>query len=239
MPSTPMIRVQPSYEHPAELKIAKVIPRKSDRISYKSNKEILYLIYLTDPRISSNQQVLKIVKDLRGGWGLVGTVAFLGLIIFIFSMGEGFISNNPNPGWGLDRPNRFQPPTAQLRYPPINDLLFPRRTCYADRPGGSLMISGVNPQSSREELTQLSTNVVPTQTQISKFVKNGKVDFHKCLDEVNRRASEIGCTNFECSLERFEALDLRSTKMIPNFFKKGSFLYQLILSKRTVFLSNN
>jgi hypothetical protein len=64
----------------------------------------------------------------------------------------------------------------------------------------------VNPQSSREELTQLSTNVVPTQTQMSGFVKNGEVDLHKCLDEVNRRASEIGCTDFGCSLERFKAL---------------------------------
>ena len=63
-----------------------------------------------------------------------------------------------------------------------------------------------NPQSSREELTQLSTDVVRTQTQMSGFVKNGKIDLHKCLDEVNRRASEIGCTDFECSLERFKAL---------------------------------
>jgi DNA invertase Pin-like site-specific DNA recombinase len=74
-------------------------------------------------------------------------------------------------------------------------------------------MAGVNPQSSREELTQLSTNVVPTQTQMSGFVKNGKVDLHKCLDEVNRRASEIGCTDFECSLERFTALATENGKL--------------------------
>ena len=147
------------------------------------------------------------MKELRGGsWGLVGTAAFLGLIILIFSMGEGFVPNNQNPGWGLDRPNPFQPPTAEHRYPPYYDLFFPRRTCYADRPGGSQIMAGVNPQSSREELTQLLTDVVPTQTQMSGFVKNCKVDLHKCLNEVNRRASEIGCTDFECSLERFRAL---------------------------------
>jgi hypothetical protein len=67
-------------------------------------------------------------------------------------MGEGFFSNNPNPGWGLDRPNPFQPPTAEHRYPLYYDLFFPRRTCSADLPG----MAGVNPQSSREELTQLS-----------------------------------------------------------------------------------
>ena len=73
--------------------------------------------------------------------------------------------------------------------------------------------SGMNLQSSREELTQLSTDIVPTQTQISGFVKNGNVDLDKCLDEVNRRASEIGCTDFECSFERFEALAMENGDM--------------------------
>ena len=171
-------------------------------------------MYLTDPRLSSNQEVLKLVKELRGGsYGLLGTAAFLGLIILIFSMGEGFVPNNLNPGWGLNRPNPFQPPAADHRYPPSYDLFFPRRTCYTDRSCGSQIMAGVNPQSSREELTQLSTDVVPTQTQMSGFVKNGKVDLDKCLDEVNRRASEIGCTNFECSLERFKALATENDKL--------------------------
>lgn len=214
MPPAPVGRVQPSYQYDSNVQIAKVIPRKKDLIVYKSPKEILFLMYLTDPRISSNQEVLKLVKELRGGsWGLLGTAAFLGLIILIFSMGEGFIPNNPDPGWGLARPNPFQPPTAEHRYPPAYDLFFPRRTCYADRPGGSLMMAKVNPQSSREELTQLSTNVVQTQTQMSGFVKNGKVDLDKCLNEVNRRASEIGCTDFECSLERFKALATENGKL--------------------------
>ena len=69
-------------------------------------------MYLNDPRISSNQEVLKLVKELR-----VGTAAFLGLIILIFSMGEGFVPNNLNPGWGLERPNRFQLPSSDHRYP--------------------------------------------------------------------------------------------------------------------------
>ena len=67
-------------------------------------------------------------------------------------------------------------------------------------------MSGVNPQSSREELTQLLTDVVPTQTQMSRFVKNGRVDLNQAFSEVNRRASKIDCTDFECSLERFKAL---------------------------------
>jgi len=210
----PVVRVQPSYQHDSKVQIAKVIPRKKDLIVFKSPKEILFLMYLTDPRLSSNQEVLKLVKEWRGGsWGLLGTAAFLGLIILIFSMGEGFVANTLNPGWGLDRPNPFQPPMVDHRYPPYYNLFLPRRTCYADRPGGSQIMAGMNPQSSREELTQLSTDVVPTQTQMSGFVKNGKVDLDKCLDEVNRRASEIGCTDFECSLERFKALATENGKL--------------------------
>ncbi|MGK0366829.1 MAG: hypothetical protein ACI85O_003906, partial [Saprospiraceae bacterium] len=54
---------------------------------------------------------------------------------------------------------------------------------------------------------QLSTYVIPSKTQMSGFIKNnGDVDLDQCLNEVNRRASEIGCTNFVCSIERFEAL---------------------------------
>lgn len=68
------------------------------------------------------------------------------------------------------------------------------------------MITGVNSQSSREELPQLSTDVVPIQTQISKFVKNGKVDLNQAFSEVNRRASAIGCETFDCSFDRFKEL---------------------------------
>ena len=131
MPPAPVIRVQSSYQYDSNVQIAKGIPRKKDLIVYKSPKEILFLMYLTDSRISSNQEVLKLVKELR-----VGTAAFLGLIILIFSMGEGFVPNNLNPGWGLDRPNPFQPPTAEHRYPPYYDLFLPKGTCYTDRPGG-------------------------------------------------------------------------------------------------------
>ena len=83
-----------------------------------------------------------------------------------------------------------------------------------------------NPQSSREELTQLSTNVVPTQTQMSGFLKNGKVELEKCLHEVNRRASEIGCTNFECSLERFKALATENGELTPGSAREAITILQ-------------
>ena len=142
MAPAPVVRVQPSFEDSFKhADIAKLVPPKPDHISYKylskSKEELLLLIYATDPRLGSNQEVLKLVKELRGGrLVIVGTAAFLGLIILIFSMGEGFVRNNQNPGWGLNRPNPFQPPTAEHRYPPYYDLFFPKGTCYGDRPGG-------------------------------------------------------------------------------------------------------
>jgi hypothetical protein len=80
--------------------------------------------------------VLKVTKLLRGGsWETVETVIFIGVIIFILSQGVGFVPNNLNPGWGLDRPNSFQPPGGNLRYPPIYDFFAERRTPGCPRPG--------------------------------------------------------------------------------------------------------
>jgi hypothetical protein len=87
MPPAPA-KVKFSTVNDSKVEIAKVIPRKKDLIVYESLKEILLLMYLTDPRVSLNQEVLKLVKELRGGSnGLLGTALFLGLIILIFSMG--------------------------------------------------------------------------------------------------------------------------------------------------------
>jgi len=97
MPSASVVRVGPSFEYSLKKpELAKLVPRKPDRISYKyfsrSKQELLLLIYATDPRLASNQQILKLVKKFRGGsWDLLGTAAFLGLIILIFSTGQGFV----------------------------------------------------------------------------------------------------------------------------------------------------
>nr|YP_010472243.1 hypothetical protein NDC64_pgp100 [Navicula tsukamotoi]UVG41708.1 hypothetical protein [Navicula tsukamotoi] len=167
-------------------------------------------MYLTDTKISSNQEVLKLVKQLRGGsWNLIGTTSVLGLMILIFTIGgRCFLPNDVKLGWVLNHPTAFQPPRprAEHRYPPCYDVFLPRRTSSANCPGGSLIMSEVNPQSGREELTQLSTDVVSTQTQISQFVKNGKVDLNQAFNEVNRRASAIGCETFDCSFDRFKKL---------------------------------
>nr|QYB19232.1 hypothetical protein [Climaconeis cf. scalaris]QYB19345.1 hypothetical protein [Climaconeis cf. scalaris] len=72
-----------------------------------------------------------------------------------------------------------------------------------------------NLESSREDLSQISTNVVPAQTQMRGFMKNGEVDLDKSLNEVNCRASEIGCIDFEYSFERFKMLASENGKLTP------------------------
>jgi hypothetical protein len=48
---------------------------------------------------------------------------------------------------------------------------------------------------------------MPTQIQAAKFAKtDGSINLQQAFDEVNRRASVIGCENFYCSFERFKGL---------------------------------
>ena len=137
VPPAPVVRVQPSYKHPSEVKIAKVITRKPDRISYVAAEEIFPLIYLTYPQVLSNK---KIINELRGGsWQNIVTLGFL---ILIFAMSKGFV---PGSGWDLDPPDVFQLPSTSHRFPPYYEL-FPRRTCSADRPESSLIMGRLQQQ---------------------------------------------------------------------------------------------
>lgn len=205
----PVVRVQPNYKHTYEMKVASTVSPKLDKITFIKYRELPVCIYMMDEIFLKTAETSKLINKIRGGGLIEAATALVVIVVMwqILGVGiEGFVPNNLNPGWGLDRPNPFQPPTAEHRYPPYYDLFLPRRTCYANRPGGSQIMSGVNPQSSREELTQLSTDVVPTQTQMSGFVKNRRVDLNQAFSEVNRRASAIGCETFDCSFDRFKEL---------------------------------
>lgn len=77
MPPAPVVGVEPRFEDSLK-KPEKVIPRKPDHLSYKyfynSKKEVLSLIYTIDPRLASNQQILKLLKELNvGSYDLIVT----------------------------------------------------------------------------------------------------------------------------------------------------------------------
>ena len=90
-----MVRVQVNDSHNdchySQVKIVKIIPIKKDILAYNtynSLKELVFLMYLTDPKISSNEQILGVVKRLRGGSWAVG-VGILGIIILLFAHSNG------------------------------------------------------------------------------------------------------------------------------------------------------
>ena len=225
-----MVRVQLSYQYDSKVEIAKVIPRKKDLIVYKSPKEILFLMYLNDPRISSNQEVLKLVKELRGGsWGLLGTAAFLGLIILIFSMGECFVPNNLNPDWGLERPNPFQLPASDHRYPPYYDLFFPSKTCYADRPGGSaIKIANGQKGSISKQGKKIGAKIVYQQNYWSHTTKTSE------LENINPTASLPQSPN-----NVLGAVDNFDVPSSEKAFMKGSVLNGSRNNTNIIFLNNN
>ena len=109
---TPVVKAQSSYQgdyHYSQVKIARMIPRKKDLVAYESSREIVFLIYLTDQKISSNDQILGVVKRLRGGsWEVA--LGIIGIIILIASMSNGFVVTPPaDPRPGLLMPDAFQP----------------------------------------------------------------------------------------------------------------------------------
>ena len=54
------------------------------------------------------------------------------------------------------------------------------------------------------------------QTQVSGFVKNGKVDLRQCYDEVMRRSKSLDCENFSCEFERFKSLAMENDIVTEN-----------------------
>jgi len=191
MPPAPMVRFQQtSYQDRFQLRTLKIIAGPNNRITYntyKLNGERLVLIYLTDPVLSSNPRILRIVNQVRGGsgdWGLFSVLLALGIAIVILSASAatGAFIAPPPAGWGLADRNPFQPPGGTHNYPPAYDLLQPRRTCFADRP---VFMMSQPPKSTRAELTQLA--VVP-KTQAGGFLQpDGNIDLYDAYAEVMRR----------------------------------------------------
>ena len=70
--------------------------------------------------------------------------------------------------------------------------------CLDERVMPSSIMGGVNQESIRHEFT-IQT---PTQTQVSGFAKNGKIDIRQSYNEVCPHAYALGCDNFNCSVEQ-------------------------------------
>lgn len=130
IPPVPMVRVQPSYQKALRTPI--MVPNCIDSNSIRLNKKILLLIYFTDTKIYSNnpvlnEQILKVIKELRGGtlMSVLLAGALIGMVIMVFTIGMSdsvFVRPSVGQGWGLERPNVSVPPPYYYQRRPGSTL---------------------------------------------------------------------------------------------------------------------
>jgi len=181
--STPVGRVQPSYQHPAELKIAPIVDKRLDKIYFMPNKEMIPLIYLNAQNVYINEKVLKRLR--AGGFEETLVLMAIGLVVFLT-----FQLSGADAFAVFDQFGKFNAPTTGgPRYDGIT----------------SAYSTGIAPHM-RMRSTALQA-YGPSHTQASTFNNpDGSMNLDKAYREVLRRArfSE----NFTCSFDRF--VDLAS-----------------------------
>lgn len=200
--STTIERVVPNYNHKSLMK-TKVFETNV----YNFYPQSLFLLSVQDPRVFSNESVLKLIKDLRGGQHIaISALLFMAFVFTILSTSQGFLTP---PGWGL--PNPAPAPIARPanggNFPPIFDLFHGPRQCHS--PSRSFQQQVMMANSDGQEQS-------PIRAQIHDFsLQDGSVDLNACYQEVLRRADSVGCYDFGsvCSFERFKALATEASEI--------------------------
>lgn len=168
-----------------ESRFTRVLPFYHPYISASNDeycgRSILYMDKIGQPVHSISYYSESVIKDIRAGGRLEDAAFFLAMLYILKYHTVGF------------------QPVQPIRQPPhieaAHNLLFGKPKSDGQ---SRLHLSNSN---------EISTNVMPTQIQAAKFVKkDGSIDLQQAFDEVNRRASVIGCGNFDCSFERFKDL---------------------------------
>ena len=182
---SPILHSAPEIHRPARQTVpqhAPIINPRLDKIRFVKPSELPLWIYIRDDQFLRTSKVSQIIKELRGG-SLIETAAVLVVILVMCQIME----------VGIDG---FQMP-----------IVHPHSGVHRAANGGIQQQINYPKHGGRITVGMTKSNQCPAhQSQIEGFVKNGKVDLRNCYDEVNRRASKIGCTDFECSFERFKAL---------------------------------
>ena len=140
--SVPVVRVQQNYKDAYEIKVAPPVSPKLDKITFIKYRELPGCIYMMDKRFLKTSEANKLINKIRGGSLIEAATVLVVIVVMWQFLGvgiEGFVL--PNPSWGVDRPNQFQPPGGHLRYPPVYKLFSPRRTPGCPRPGSTLEIT--------------------------------------------------------------------------------------------------
>ena len=187
MPPTPVVRVdKPSYDYGSKIKVAPAVSRKLDKITFIKSRELPLCIYAMEKDFIVRPEISKIIRELRAGdfsSALLGNAILLLVLYGIWTLvsgADGFPIPVVHPRNGAVIAPANGSVQGRLNHP---------------KPGGRFRLQ-------MSQLNQCPANSM----QASSFVKNGKISLRKAFDEVNRRASEIGCSNFNCPFERFRAL---------------------------------
>jgi hypothetical protein len=180
-------------------KSAKVLPskvrlnfEKRDKITFLKNRELALWICLYDEKFIRNPEVHKLIKQIRGGNKLT-EAALTATIVFIFI-------------WQIMMIEGFQP-VQPLQQPVFRNGGLVRPVNPNTGIGG--VQRQINHPKHRGKMTfrQVQSNESSVNSmQVSSFIKNDIADLRKAFKEVERRASNIACDNFQCSFKRFEAL---------------------------------
>ena len=181
MPPAPVVRVQRSYKHPSEVKIAPIADKRLDKIYFMPNKEMIPLIYLNAQNVYINERVLKRLR--AGGFEETLVLMDIGVIVFLT-----FQLSGTDAFTVLDQMSKWNAPTTG-----------------GSRFGGSPPGPSPSPTISTRMRSTALQAFGPSQTQASTFNNpDGSVNLDMGYREVLRRArfSE----NFNCSFDRFVAL---------------------------------
>jgi len=192
VPPTQVVKFEPNYKHTDEIKVAPTISPKLDKITFIKYRELPICIYMMDERFLKTSEISKLIKKLRGG-SLIATAGFLILIVTMWQI----------TGVGIEA---FQFPIVHPNggiHTPANGGI--QQHMNHQKPGGRITVRMSKSNQCRAD-----------QTQVSSFVKDGKVDLHQCYNEVIRRAKSLDCGNWSCEFERFQSLAMENGRVDEN-----------------------
>ena len=189
LPSAPEIN-RPATQHFHQH--APTVNPRVDKIRFVKPSELPLWVYMMDEQVIKTPEISKLIKKLRGG-NLIETAGVLILIVVMWQiMGvgiEGFQLPIVHPNGGVHRPAN----------------------------GGIEQYINHPKHGGRIRVRMSESNQCPAhQTQVSGFVKNGKVDLCKCYDEVMRRSKSLDCDNWSCEFERFKSLAMENGRVDEN-----------------------
>ena len=179
-----IMRTIDSYT-PKKVIIARVIESSPDKVIF-TEKQMDQLYDFAVKCANGSMSKEELITELRGG-GIEDWVGAFGIIIAII-----IVINNVT-GFQIP-PNR-------------GAIVHPNGAIVRPADGGKFPGPQHQKGGGRIKVRMSNSNQCPANAkQVSSFVKNCRLDLREAFNEVQRRASEIGCDNFNCSFERFRAL---------------------------------